>query len=461
MLSFDEIIGRALTGPILSEKEYDLNRFVRTLRRIVKQYNIRYDPATPVTWDDDLADRVWQAGLQLIAETGVYCTDTERIIEFSPAELEQAVRDAPQNLTLGSGREARVMPYRAPESSVLPFFSLGAAGNPVDSEAVLLSLTHTYAELPYADAVPPPSLTRLDGRSILAGSPLEIEGCLRTARLAKEAFRRAGRPGLCMPNFVPTGVRAAGHIAAHATTAGRGDMMEIGGQAEMKIDFDSLSKIAYMLAQGCPILGETGAVLGGYCGGPEGTAVTMAAYHVFAILVLRCSAHHPFVTHATLQTGTTRDALWARNVSAQATTRHSRLPCLHTGVIAAGPATGMSLYEVAAWYAGTVVSGGSIEASPAAHGTHPNYLSPLEPLLAAEVGRAVVGMSRQCANDLVLKLLEKYESHLDDPPLGHRYQDCFDVASRRPGPEALEHYRRVRADLRQMGLVFEDPPFWN
>ena len=89
----------------------------------------------------------------------------------------------------------------------------------------------------------------------------------------------------------------------------------------------------------------------------------------------------------------------------------------------------------------------------------------MEPLVAAEVaaevGRAVVGMSRQSVNDFVLKLLEKYESHLKDPPLGQRYQDCFDMASRRPGPEALEHYMRMRVDLTQMGLVIEDPLFWS
>ncbi|MBN1319062.1 MAG: monomethylamine:corrinoid methyltransferase [Anaerolineales bacterium] len=461
MLSFDEIIDRAMNGPISSEKDFELKRFVRTLRQIVKKYDIRYDPATPAPWDDDLADRVWQAGLEFISQVGIYCTDTERIIEFSAAELEQALRDVPKPSLLGEGQDSRTIPYRAPESEIRPFFSLGAAGCPVESEEILMSLTHAYAEIPYSDAVPTPSLTKVDGRITTAGSPLEIEGCIRTARLGKEALRRAGRPGLCIPNFCPSGVLARGHITAHSMFAGPGDMMEIGGMAELKIDFDSLSKIAYMKARGCPILGETGPILGGYCGGPEGAAVTMAAYHLFSILVLRARVHHPFFVHFNLQTSTSRDVLWARAVSGQAISRNSTVPCLHCAVIAAGPSTGMSLYETAAWAATAISSGGSIEVGGAAHATHPDYLSPMEPLVAAEVGLAVSGMPRQEVNTLVLRLLEKYEDKLQDPPLGQTYQECYDIITRRPKTQALQFYHQARQEFANLGLLFKNEPYYS
>ena len=89
MLTYQEITRRALSGPIMSEKDYDLKRFVRTLRRIVKKYEIQYKPDQPVPWDDDLADRVWQAGMEFMSEVGAYCVDSERIIEFSMAELDE------------------------------------------------------------------------------------------------------------------------------------------------------------------------------------------------------------------------------------------------------------------------------------------------------------------------------------------------------------------------------------
>jgi methylamine--corrinoid protein Co-methyltransferase len=460
MLTYQEVIRRALNGPISTEKDFDLKRFVPAVRRAVKKYDIKYNPETPVPWDDDLADRVWQAGKDLIVETGVFCVDSERIIEFSRVELEQALKDAPKDVVVGEGHDARLVPVRRPESDTPPFCSLGAAGCPVDSEEVLLSLMQAYAELPYTDAIPTPSLTRVNGRAIVAGSPLEIEGCIRNVKIAKEATRRAGRPGLCIANMVATGVRAAGHIAGHTMGAGKGDMMEIGAFAEMKTDFDIMSKVGYMKSAGCPILGETGPVLGGYCGGPEGTAVTLAAYHFFALLVLRASLHHPFCVHFAIQTSTPREVLWARAMANQAITRNSDVPCLNVGIITAGPATGMSLYETAAYVAATVASGGSIEATGAAQSTHPDYLSPMEPLFAGEVGHAVAGMPRPDVNDIVLKLLQKYEDKLNAPPLGIKYQDCFDIASRRPGKEALEFYSQAREELAGWGIEFKNEPFY-
>ncbi len=78
-------------------------------------------------------------------------------------------------------------------------------------------------------------------------------------------------------------------------------------------------------------------------------------------------------------------------------------------------------------------------------------------LFAAEVGRSVVGMSREDVNAIVLKLLEKYDDQLKDPHFGERYQDCYDVASRTPKAETLAVYRRARGALTEMGLEFERP----
>ena len=460
MLANLEIYRRATTGEICTEKDFDIKRFIPAIRRLVKKYGIVCDRATPVPSDDDLADRVWQAGRELFLEVGVYCVDTERVFTFDAVELDQALAHAPRPVTLGSGQQAKAMPVRRPESSVMPFFSLGACGAGVTSDEVFMSLTRAYCELPYTDAIASPALSRVDGMTIVAGSPLEVEGCVRTVVMTREAARRANRSGLGIANTVPTGVRSQGHIAGNAAAADQFDMMEIGGHAELKIDFDSMSKIAYMQGRGRTILGETGPVLGGYAGGPEGCAVALAAYHFFALLVLRAGVQHPFTSHFQTQSCTSRDAIWLRSVALQAITRHSDVPCLESGTYAAGPASEMSLLEAAAMAAPSVVSGGNVESGPTARATHLDHLSPMASLFAAEVGRSVVGMSRKDVNAIVLQLLERYEDRLEDPPFGKRYQDCYDMASRRPGAEALAAYEQARARLVEMGLEFRDPPFY-
>jgi methylamine--corrinoid protein Co-methyltransferase len=461
MLSNLEIYRRATTGEICTENDFDLKRFIPAVRRLVKKHGIKYDRDTPVPSDDDLAECVWQAGRELFLEVGVYCVDTERVITFEPLELDQALAHAPRPVILGTGQHSRAIPVRRPESPIEPFFSLGACGAGVTSDDVFMSLTQAYCELPYTDAIASPALTQVDGMTIVAGSPLEVEGCVRTVIMTREAARRANRSGLGIANTVPTGVRSQGHIAGNAAAADQHDMMEIGGTAEFKIDFDSLSKIAYMQGRGRTILGETGPLLGGYAGGPEGCAITLAGYHFFALLVLRASVQHPFTAHFQTQSCTSRDAIWLRSTALQAITRHSDVPCLESGSYAAGPETEMSLYEAAAMSAPSVASGGNVESGPTARATHPDHLSPMASLFAAEVGRSVVGMPRTDVNAIVVQLLDKYEDRLTDPPFGKRYQDCYDMASRQPGAGARAVYRKARAALIEMGLQFKDPPFYD
>jgi len=170
---------------------------------------------------------------------------------------------------------------------------------------------------------------------------------------------------------------------------------------------------------------------------------------------------HPFTSHFQTQSCTSRDAIWLRSVSLQAITRNSDVPCLESGTYAAGPATEMSLYEVAAMAAPSVVSGGNVESGPTARATHLDHLAPMTSLFGAEVGRSVAGMSRKDVNAIVLRLLDRYEDRLEDPPFGKRYQDCYDMASRRPYAETLALYTRARAEVEGMGLQFRDPPFYS
>ena len=66
MLTNLEIYRRATTGDICSEKDFDLKRYIPAVRGLVKKHGIMYDPATPVPSDDDLAERVWQAGQRAV-----------------------------------------------------------------------------------------------------------------------------------------------------------------------------------------------------------------------------------------------------------------------------------------------------------------------------------------------------------------------------------------------------------
>jgi hypothetical protein len=256
-------------------------------------------------------------------------------------------------------------------------------------------------------------------------------------------------------NGVTTATRAQEHIAGHRFGLRKTDALEIGTVHEMKIDFDSLNKVAYSLAAGSLIFAENGIILGGLAGGPAGTAVVTAAYNPVDLLILRGAVQHPFPIHFDLGVTSTRDTIWARSLANQAVTRHSNLPVVNIGYSAAGPMTKMLAYEHSAWVIGSVASGGSIEVGAAAKGVALDCTSPMEPLLASEVAHAVAGMSRKEANTIVVALLEKYEGQLRNPPTGQRYQECHDIATGKPNKEFIELYREVRQEMiDQFGLKF-------
>jgi len=457
MLSFCEVVDRALNGPICTERDFDLNIFVPNLRKVVQKYGIKYDPNNPVPADDDLADRVWEAGIEFLIETGVFCLDTERRIMFTREEIEGAIESGPFGYVFGEGKETRVMPRRCPEDKTPPFCSVGPTSAPVSSEWIYLQAVKGHAMSPLTDAMTIPCLTLVDGRPIVANSPLGLEGSIRAVLLTREALRRAGRPGLAIVNGVTTASRAQEHIAAHRFGIRNTDALEIGTVHEMKIDFDSLNKIAYSIAVGSLIFGENGIIIGGLAGGPAGVAVVQAAYNPIDLLVLRAAVQHPFPTHFDLVTSSLRESIWARSLGNQAVTRNSTLPVVNIGYSAGGPMTKMLFYEHAAWCIASVASGGSIEVGGAGRGVTLDFTSPIEPIFASEMAHAVAGMSRQEVNHIVLGLLAKYEDKIRTPPPGKKYQECFDATAGMPIKEYNEMDRQVRKEMAdQFGIQLKN-----
>jgi len=229
----------------------------------------------------------------------------------------------------------------------------------------------------------------------------------------------------------------------------------IGPMAEMKVAFKRLNEVAYVRSRGGGIIVDTAPVLGGYGGGPAGIAVLTAAYHFLAILVMRGSCQLSLPMHFNYACNTGGDLLWTISVSSQAISRNSHFPLLVLPYTAAGPMTEMCLYEIATSVMASVASGASIEFGGVAKATKVDHLTPMEPKFASEVAHATVGMSRTECNEIVNKLLPRYEDKLADPPGGKRFQDCFDPDSIEPRQEYVDLYGKIKEELASYGLRFK------
>jgi methylamine--corrinoid protein Co-methyltransferase len=451
-----DVVNRAITGKPCSERDYDLKIFSTKLRELIKEYEIKYDPELSVPSDDSLADDVFKAALDLYREVGTYCKDTERIIKFDESEIKEGLRNAPSKVSFGEGIDAKIMVPRKPEDKTPPWCFIGAGGAPVSSEEAFVSLMQGYGSIPLADSITTPALTSVDGIRIRPNSPLELYGAMRNAVLAREALRRVGRPGLPIMNALATAASDSSLITALHPQYGLrpSDGYLMAAMAELKVDFDHLNKVCALSSLGARIVGEAGPVFGGYCGGPEGTAITTAAYHILGVLVYQATCHLNFPIHLKHRCSTAPELSWVIGVYGQAISRNTHLLSLNLTYTAAGPCTEMCLYEIAARVITAVASGLSIEAVGVAKAIHEDYLTPIEPRFAAEVAHATAaaGMKREDANDIVKHLESLYRDRLSNPPLGMKYQECFDVKTGKPSPKCLEIYNKVKRELKELGL---------
>ena len=84
-------------------------------------------------------------------------------------------------------------------------------------------------------------------------------------------------------------------------------------------------------------------------------------------------------------------------------------------------------------------------------------VSNMEPRLASEVAHGAVGMSRLEGNEIVRRLLTKYEKDIPQAPKGEKYQECWNIQSKQPKPEYLELYHRIKQELAECGIRFKNP----
>ncbi|MBW2059786.1 MAG: monomethylamine:corrinoid methyltransferase [Deltaproteobacteria bacterium] len=94
MIRFWDIVERAEQGRTVAADEWD--RLVGTVAaKVVSDYDLKYDPEDPVPSDDALADRMFEAGVELFEKTGIYCMDTGKVLGFTRDEIMEALEAAP------------------------------------------------------------------------------------------------------------------------------------------------------------------------------------------------------------------------------------------------------------------------------------------------------------------------------------------------------------------------------
>lgn len=450
-----EICRRAQTGPHVSEESYNLDRIYKTAKMLCEQHHIVFDSANPVLSDDAVADRLYQASLQFLVEVGVFCSDTGRLIRFSRDEVLQAVADSPGESIMGEGADRRPFRPRRPESTDMPWFHVGASIFN-SREELSHSVIYGYASIKQTNSVSVPALSKIHGVAIQSGTPTEVLGTIQNVELAREAIRAARRPGLPIANCLGTASTALPLIAASSFSFGLrpSDAWLISTRSEMKTDYDLLNKTAFLQKLGGNICSTALPFVGGYAGGPAGTALLAVAYILMGKLVYNANHHLLGLLDLMTSCGGTRGALWALSAASQAISRNTREPFICLSYAAAGPMTRQYFYEAAAHIVTVIASGSSAQTPHPAKALHEDRITPMEGISTIEIATACAnrGLKREDANELVKALLPMYEGKLTSIDPGARYQECYNVDTAEPLPAYVDLYGSIKEELTELGV---------
>jgi methylamine--corrinoid protein Co-methyltransferase len=447
---------RATTGPILSEDNFNMKVLIPNVRRVVREFGIRYEPKDPVPSDDEFADRLFEAAIEFLVRTGVYCDATNRVIQVERDEILAAVRDFRGGGIFGQGREQRAFPAREPEDTRPPWCHVGT-GIVVSSEEIAVAQVEGYGGIPQARSISIPAFGQVQGMPVSGGSPLEIYATVASVQAGRKALSRAGRPGLPILNLISSATTPMAMIAGTHPAFGLrpSDGWLVDFIAEMKVNFGTLNRLAFIQITGGNVGSTALPILGGYAGGPAGTVLVMTAYYLLGMLMFRGTYHLTGPIHFRYGCSTTRDCLWVFSVAGRATSRNTRYPAIGLGYAAAGPGTKMYFYEAAAVNLCCVTSGyAGVQTVHPAKAVIVDGVTPLEARFNVETAYAVTGMGAARANELVNKLLALYEQEIEKAPPGKRYQECYDQTTGKPLEEYVRLVDEVKEELEKIGVPF-------
>lgn len=463
-----EVLDRACnTGPIMAVKDFDMKIF-RVASRLAKEYDIKYDPETPVPSDDSLADDAWKAGFELFSEVGTYCINSNRVIKFEESEIKEGLRELRGEAVVGEGSERRVLSLRGVEDDRPPSIVCGGVIESNFPEGELfVKLYQSIAQEPIIDGfyVGPP-LQSSEGRLVRSGTPLEAHLGRSMVSWVREAIRRAGRPGM---HFISACTAAIANVAACDPNDGlrRTDGIVSTIMPELKTDYENLSKVVQCHDYGCIKHVYNGSMIGGWAGGPEGAVIVSIANAIMAVMVYNLgigSSYHALgylrVSTPNYSAFVTRPCVWGSAIGSQALSRNTKMINTAIAMTNAGPGTEMQFREIVAALCASIPCGREgLSQGVRRFKVVPLLGSGLENRFWGEVGHAMAGVKRDFANSLADEMLSKYENKItrdtDGGPLGHTFDEIYDLKTLKVRKQFIDIYNKVKKELEDLSLEFK------
>ena len=417
MQSMYKYLKYAIEGEKKSEKKHDMDVFKKS-EELASKYNIHYDGTSFIPEEEEIADAVFEAGIELLHSVGVYCTSTGRVLKINEEDILKALSTS-STLEIGRLKEKVLVPHRFPLSSIPPVIIGGPMGGVVSEENFLyLNLSAVMENA--VQGIYSGSMKQLAGEYISPKSPLEMLATLKASRTERRATKIAGREGLALMGPSTPTLISSYLLVSSDELYSKSDPQEVYQLDELKTDYETLSKCIYHQEHGnhyisgqCPVFG------GNSIGSAEGLAIIDVAETIQSKVLTHSSIHGSGAVHAHTGSSSAREIMWASNLASLGISRNMNYYTARYYWNAAGCCTDMMFYETAAQAIGDTVCGRNILMGPVGcSGKIPDQYSGLESRFMAEMAQMATHLSIPEANRLISKIYSRYSDKLNSPPTG-------------------------------------------
>ncbi len=444
LLDFQE---RSLTGPVMKADEFDI-AFSMKIRELVKKYNIEYK-ADELVVDDQTADAIFHAGVELLAEIGLYHLATLRVVQYSKDEIyaiAEERKNNPGKAVFGLGDDEMTIAFRKGSDPRPPTLYVGIAG--IISEEEFAPLATTFIrEKKIKGLGIAGGITKVGDIEPRAGTLSEIHCALWEQQQLQEIAESAGRPGMNLGLLcTASSVAATMQVVESSFRGPHNTQIGVHVLPEQKIDWDRLLLANFCESKGIVPWQSAMTLIGGLCRDGADGAVALVAN----MLGHMSYAHGPmcsvFPNHIDGTWGT-RPTIWAASAAMRASERNIRL-AMGSGTVGS--------YEWAGTRVG-VLQAAAMALVYTASGFSYTWLSvsPFEALLMDELMTIATRMDKeevvQFANKIMAKIDELKET---EEPLKEMitFKVIYDLETIQPRPEYQRICDQGKEDLIELGL---------
>ena len=187
---------RFVSGERISEKDWDFYILPNIAALMKKRYDLNFG-TNIIPEDQDMVDRLFVAGIDMLLTTGIYNRDTGTRIKLTEDEIYEGLKMAPKKLTLGEGKDSVECVARRGNVMQKPIIEGGPTGAPV-SEEIYTTVIESYAQEPMVDTLVTGVLETVKGHHSVKNTPWEVRATVAELTYAHNALINAGRPGMAI-----------------------------------------------------------------------------------------------------------------------------------------------------------------------------------------------------------------------------------------------------------------------